>query len=85
MPLARAINHAHSAASDFLQNFVIADPPVRVPYFVFGEDRLERFARCLAIILKSLPQRTAQAKAIAQPRSSAALSALGSNFSNAAD
>src|SRR6478672_5119245 len=85
MPLARAINHAHSAASDFLQNLVIADPPLRVPHFVFGEDRLERFARGLAIILKSLPQRAAQAKAIAQPRSCAALSALGRAFTPARD
>src|SRR6476661_7406796 len=85
MPLARAINHAHSAASDFLQTLVIADSPLRVPHFVFGEDRLERFARCLAIILKSLPHRAAQAKAIAQPRSRAAMPALGRAFTHARD
>src|SRR6478672_11389589 len=85
MPLARAINHAHSAASDFLQNLVIADSPLRVPHFVFGEDRLERFARCLAIILKSLSQRAAQAKAVAQPGSRAALPALGRAFTHARD
>ncbi|KAG0506265.1 MAG: hypothetical protein Udaeo_03550 [Candidatus Udaeobacter sp.] len=85
MPLTRAINHAHSAASDFLQNFVIADPPVRVPHFVFGEDRLERFARCLTIILKSLPQRAAQAKAIAKPGRVATLWALGRAFTHARD
>src|SRR5436190_4710143 len=85
MPLTRAINHAHSTASDFLQNFVIADPPLCVPHFVFGEDRLERFTRCFAIILKSLPQRAAQAKAIAQPRSRAALSARGRGFNHASD
>src|SRR6266705_1972881 len=33
MPLTRAINNAHSAASDFLQNFVVADAPVRVLHF----------------------------------------------------
>src|SRR6476620_7351840 len=85
MPLARAINHAHSAASYFLQDFVIADPPLCVPHFVFGEDRLERFARCLAVIRKSLPQRAAQAKAIAQPRSCAALPALGRAFTHGRD
>src|SRR6266566_8242860 len=85
MPLARAINHAHSAASDFLQNFVIADPPVRVPHFVFGEDRFERFTGCLAITLESLPQRAAQAKAIAQPRSVSALTAFSWGFDHARD
>src|SRR6476661_3485366 len=85
MPLARAINHAHSAASYFLQNFVIANAPLRVPHFVFGEDRLERFGRCLAILLKSLPQCAAQAKAIAQPRSRAAMAALGWAFTHARD
>src|SRR6059058_5286379 len=85
MPLARAINHAHSAASDFLQNFVIADPPMRVPHFIFGEDRFERFTGCLAITLESLPQRAAQAKAIAQPRSRAALPALRRAFYRARD
>ena len=85
MPLTRAINHAHSAASDFLQNLVIANPPVRVPHFVFGEDRFERFAGCLAITLESLPQRAAQAKPIAQPRSRAAMPALGRAFTHARD
>src|SRR6266566_3966651 len=85
MPLARAINHAHSAASDFLQNFVIANPPMRVPHFVFGEDRFERFTGCLAITLESLPQRAAQAKPIAHPRSRAALAALRRGFDHAPD
>src|SRR5439155_20418006 len=83
MTLARAINHPHSAASDLLQNFVIADPPMGVPHFIFGKDRFERFTGCLAITLESLPQRAAQAKAIAQPRSRAALPALGRAFTHA--
>src|SRR6266478_5349130 len=83
MPLTRAINHPHSTASDLLQNLVIANPPMRVPHFVFGEDRFERFTGCLAITLKSLPQRAAQAKPIAQPRSRAALPALGRAFTHA--
>src|SRR5258707_3856380 len=85
MPLTRAINHAHSTASDFLQNFVIADPPMRVPHFILGEDRFERFTGSLAITLESFPQRAAQAKAIAQPRSRAALSALGRGFTHTRD
>src|SRR6476660_8857526 len=85
MPLTRAINHPHSAAPDLLQNLVIANAPMRVPHFVFGEDRFERFARCLAITLESLPQRAAQAKPIAQPRSRAALAALGRGFNHAPD
>src|SRR5205823_11875635 len=64
---------------------VIADSPMRVPHFVFGKDRFERFARCLAITLKSLPQRAAQAKSIAQPRSRAAMPALGRAFTHAPD
>src|SRR5207249_3387156 len=85
MTLARAINHPHSAASDLLQNFVIADPPMRVPHFVFGEDRFERFTGCLAITLESLPQRAAQAKPIAHPRSRATLAALRRGFDCARD
>src|SRR2546429_8634797 len=84
-PLARAINHAHSAASDSLENFVIADPPMRVPHFIFGKDRFERFTGCLAITLESLPQRAAQAKPIAHPCSRAALPALGRAFAHAPD
>src|SRR5438874_13606038 len=56
---------------------------MRVPHFVFGKDRFERFARCLAITLKSLPQRAAQATSIAQPRSRAAMPALGRAFTHA--
>jgi len=41
MPLARAINHAHAAAADFLQDFVIANAPVRVLHFVFSKDGFE--------------------------------------------
>src|ERR1041385_8928871 len=66
VPLARAINLAHSTASDLLQDFVIANPPVSVEHFVFGEDRFERFARCLAISIERLAQRAAQAKSISQ-------------------
>ena len=55
MALARAINHAHSAAPDFLQNLVIANPPVRILHFVFDKDRFKGLARCLAITIQSLP------------------------------
>src|SRR6266516_6581735 len=58
---------------------------MRVPHFVFGKDRFERFAGCLAITLKSLPQRAAQAKAIAQPRSCAAVPTLRRAFTHARD
>src|SRR6478752_3915830 len=36
MPLARAINHAHSAASYFLQDFVIAQPRSRAALSALG-------------------------------------------------
>jgi hypothetical protein len=64
MPLSRAINHSHATASDFFQNLIIANPPVPVLHFVFGQDRFERFARCFAITLESLAQGAAQAKSI---------------------
>ena len=33
--------HEVERAADFLQDLVIADPPVRVLHFVFGQDRFE--------------------------------------------
>ena len=41
VPLASAIDDAHTAAADFLQNLIIADPPMGVLHFVFGQDRFE--------------------------------------------
>ena len=43
MPLARAIDHAHAAASDFFQDLIIADAPIGVANIDFVEDHLERF------------------------------------------
>src|SRR6266404_5139023 len=41
--LARAIDHAHAAAPDLFENFVIAETPVLVRQIHFGENAGERF------------------------------------------
>src|ERR671918_2712055 len=43
MPLPGTINDAHSAASDFFQDLIFAQPPIGVAHFNFTEHVLERF------------------------------------------
>ncbi|HEV2806491.1 MAG TPA: hypothetical protein VGW57_16315 [Chthoniobacterales bacterium] len=43
MALPGAIDHAHAAAPDLLENLVIAEAPVLVGQTHFGEDIAERF------------------------------------------
>src|SRR4030095_1942651 len=43
MALPRAINDAHSAASDFFQNLIITYAPIGVTYLKFPEQVIKRF------------------------------------------
>ena len=51
--LSCAINHSHSPAPDFLQNFIVTEPPGRVGHVRFYENAFERFARSLAFSFES--------------------------------
>ena len=35
MPLTRAINDSHAAASDFFQNLIVTDPPIGITHLDF--------------------------------------------------
>src|SRR3954453_4892393 len=80
MLLARAISYSHSAAPDFLQNFVMPETPVCVGHVRFCEDALECFARRLTLSFKSLPQETVDACAVVKSSCRAAPSAFRQIF-----
>ena len=46
--LSGAINHSHAAATDFLQNFVMTEPPLCVSHVRFCENAFEGFTGRLA-------------------------------------
>jgi hypothetical protein len=52
--LARAINHSHAAAPDFLQDFVMTQAPFGVGHVSFCKDAFERLAGRLTLGFKSL-------------------------------
>src|SRR6266487_2743485 len=74
--LACAINHSHPAASDFLQDFVVPETPLRVGHVRFYEDAFEGFARGLAFGFESLAQETVDARRVINLRYRAALRAF---------
>ena len=70
--LSCAINHSHSAAPDFFQNFVMTESPGRIGHVRFCEDALERFTRCLTFGFESFLQETVDACPVITPSNSAA-------------
>src|SRR5437762_213007 len=56
-----AINHAHAAPPDLLEDFVIAEVPLLVWHVDFSEDTFKNCARHLAWGAKSLAQEAADA------------------------
>lgn len=52
MALARAVDHSHSAAADFLEDLVVAEPPVLVWEGDFREGGYESVSRTLVVGLK---------------------------------
>src|SRR6266487_1292088 len=65
--LARAINHSHAAAPDFLQDFVMTKAPLLVGNVCFREDTFERFTGRLAFSFKSFAQETVNAVPVIDP------------------
>ena len=65
MALARAIDHAHSAAPDFLEDLVVAEPPVLVRDCYFGENATECFAGAFIVGFKACLEEATHAKAAA--------------------
>src|SRR6266480_2250046 len=74
--LARAINHSHAAAPDFLQDFVMTKAPLLVGNVCFREDTFERFTGRLAFSFKSFAQETVNAGPVIDPGYRAALRAF---------
>src|SRR6266498_9451 len=71
--LTSAINHSHASASDFLQDFVMTEAPLRVGHVCFREDTFERFTGRLAFGFKALAQETVNARSVIEPGYRAAL------------
>src|SRR6476646_9111742 len=61
MSLPCAIDHAHAAAADLLENFVISQEPGLVWRVHFGEDRLKKRLRYVISAFQSLAQEAAHA------------------------
>src|SRR5438094_1848493 len=61
MTLARAINDAHPAASDFLQDLIIANPPIGIAHVDVIENLFERL-RGLSFAAEGAAEHAIQAK-----------------------
>src|SRR6266571_3775032 len=83
--LARAINHSHAAAPDFLQDFVMTKAPLLVGNVCFREDTFERFTGRLAFSFKSFAQETVNAGPVIDPGYRAALRAFRRMFAYVRD
>src|SRR5690348_10087450 len=70
MSLPRAIDYAHSAASDFFQNLIIAKEPIGVGSINFSEHLLERLfdLRMAAVAADADGNKTVQAKTTTDAR-----------------
>ena len=53
-----AINHAHAAAPDFLQDLVVTKSPVRIRHVGFGEHTLENLRRSFPVRVESFFEKT---------------------------
>jgi hypothetical protein len=65
--LARAINDAHTASSDFLQDLIIADAPISIAHVDFVEHLLQSL-RCLGFDIEAAKEHAMQAKATSYQR-----------------
>src|SRR5205807_7981971 len=67
VPLARAIDNTHAAASDFFQDLVIPEPPFLVGNIDPGEQALERFSCAIgALVIETGVQKAIYAKPVSQ-------------------
>ena len=62
MALAGAVDHAHAAPPDFLEDFVVSEAPVLVGQRNFGQRADEHFRRALVVRIKSGLEQTTDAK-----------------------
>src|SRR5262245_61728676 len=71
MPLACAINYAHSAASNFFQDLIIPEPPVSILTMDVAEQVIERWLdlRILAVTVKAPGKKALQTKPAPHTRS----------------
>src|SRR2546429_608327 len=70
MPLSRPINHAHSAASDFFQNLIVAQVPICVGSVNSAEQIIECFLgpRAIAVGVNTRREKTVQTKTATNAR-----------------
>ena len=80
VPLPCAVNDTHAATADFLQDFIISEPPMGIGDFRFREDPLEGFDGGLTLRFQSLTEKAIGAETLANARSRAALSALAGSL-----
>src|SRR2546421_6331403 len=65
MTLTRAVDHTHSAASDFFEDLVVPKPPVFIRDCYFGENAAECFAGARVIGFKAGLKKATDTKAAA--------------------
>ena len=68
MALPRAVDHAHSAPPDFLEDFVVPEAPVLVGQRNFGQRAEERFGGALVVGLKASLEQTTNTKSASNAR-----------------
>src|SRR5205823_1398841 len=71
MPLARAIDHTHPPAADLFQDFVVAQPPLRIGHR-YCVERLSEARRVRILVGNSSVQETTETKAVRDVRSAMA-------------
>ena len=83
--LPRTVNHTHSAASDFLQNLVIAEPPFLVRHFGLSQHALENFRGRFDLGFEVFFEKATDAAAISETARSPTLLAFCCAFHDARD
>ena len=68
MPLARAINHAHPAAANLVEDLVIPDEALAFPRFHFRDHALESFARIGLFVFQPRAEETIETAAVIHSR-----------------
>ena len=83
--LPRTVNHTHSAASDFLQNLIIAEPPFLIRHIGLYEHVLENFGGCFDLGFEVFFEETTDAAAISKTARCPTLLAFCCAFRDASD
>jgi hypothetical protein len=77
------VNHTHTAATDFLQNFVIAEPPFLVRHIGLSDNTLENFRGRFDLRFEVFFEETTHAATVAETGGSTAMLAFTCTFRDA--